>query len=58
MTQRKLYLYTNKYQKQLMQNIINRMNKVTYQRMQLELALYGYVDMKKFIKKYPIGVVK
>jgi len=54
MMKRRLYVYANKHQKQLMQNIINRINKVTYQQMQLELVLYGYIDMKKFIKKYPL----
>ena len=51
---KKSYIYTNKHQKRLMQNIMDKINSVTYQRLQLELALYGYVDMKKFIKKYPI----
>ena len=49
-----LYVYTNKYQKQLMQHMMDEMNKVTYQRLQLELALYGYVDINKFVKKYSI----
>ena len=57
-----LYIYTNKYQKKLMQDIQNhrllyimdKINEVTYKRLQLELALYGYVDMKEFIKKYPV----
>lgn len=51
---KKAYIYSTKHQKQIMQNIIDKMNKITYKRLQLELALYGYVDMKKFIKKYPI----
>lgn len=55
---KKLYIYSNKYQKQLMQNIMDKMNKITYQRLQLELALYGYVDINKFIKKYPIESFK
>lgn len=50
---RNTYIYANKYQKRLMQNIMDKMNSVTYQRLQLELALYGYVDMNKFVKKYP-----
>ena len=50
----KQYIYSTKYQKQIMQRIIDKMNKITYKRLQLELALYGYVDMNKFIKKYPI----
>lgn len=49
-----LYIYTNKYQKKLMQDIMDKVNEVTYKRLQLELALYGYVDMKEFIKKYPV----
>ena len=51
---RNLCIYTNKYQKQLIQNIMDKINSITYQRLQLELALYGYVDIKKFVKKYPI----
>ena len=49
-----LYVYTNKYQKKLMQKLMDKVNKVTHKRLQLELALYGYVDMEEFIKKYPI----
>lgn len=51
---KKLYIYTNKYQKRLMQGIMDKMNKITYQKLQLELALYGYVNIKEFAKKYPI----
>ena len=48
-----LYVYTDKYQKKLMRGMMNKMNRITYQRLQLELASYGYVDMKESVKKYP-----
>lgn len=48
----------DKHQRQLMQNIMDKMNKITYQRLRLDLALYGYVDVKEFVKKYPIGSFK
>lgn len=51
---KKLYVFTNKHQKKLMQKIMDRMNETTYLRYQCELALYGYVDFDKFMKKYPI----
>ncbi|KKL82389.1 hypothetical protein LCGC14_1985260 [marine sediment metagenome] len=50
---KKLYVYTNKYQKRLMQDMMDRMNEITYCRLQLELALYGYVNINEFAKKYP-----
>ena len=37
-----------------MQDMMDKMNEITYRRLQLELALYGYVDIEKFVKKYPI----
>ena len=49
---------TSKYQKKLMQNIIDKINRITYGRLQLELALYGYVDINGFVKKYPIDSLK
>ena len=49
----KLFINSTKSQKRIMQRIMDKVNEITYKRLQLELALYGYVDMKEFIKKYP-----
>lgn len=49
---------SKKHQKQLMQRIMDKINKITYYRLQLELALYGYVDINEFVKKYPIESIK
>ena len=55
---KRAHIYSTKHQKRIMQRMMDRMNKITYNRLQLELALYGYVDMKEFIKKYPIESLK
>lgn len=37
---------------------MDKINKITYQRLQLELALYGYVNINEFVEKYTIDSLR
>ena len=44
----------DKKKEKLMQEAIDKITKLLYPKYLLEMALYGYIDIKEFVKKYPV----